>query len=357
MSVHEPITPENLCVALNRGTSLLAPRDVLLAYHHWRWVAHLPGQRLAFMADTAYARQRLARERQLLQLLADRAHFEVPRIEWVDPHGHWDVGRKVPGDAGHWSGTHHQRIVEEPAVAHQTGKRLGEILAELHRVITLEEARQLAPLEAPLATPLEHIRRNMAMGIEDATLKGQVREIFARFDALEIGVGEVVLVHGDLASQNVAFAPETSEVIGIYDFEDMACVDRHWDFKYVHSYPALFQRALLEAYQRCTGIAPDVQRITLYHALAARALISRALTSKMLRVLPKSRSKACRQIGTPNFQPISRPLNQPNPMLRHRPKRAQHQPSESRACHHGDLITQGRRFHAARTEQHASSPS
>jgi hypothetical protein len=143
MRVHEPITTENLCFALNRGTSLrLAPRDVLLAYHHWRWVAHLPGQRLAFVADTAYARQRLARERQLLQLLANRVHFQVPRLEWADPHGHWDVRLKVPGDAGHWSGTHHQRIIEDPAIAQQTERCLGEILAELHRVITFESDRR-----------------------------------------------------------------------------------------------------------------------------------------------------------------------------------------------------------------------
>jgi len=155
MRLREPITPENLCATLNRGTSLrLAPHDVILAYHHWRWVAHLPGQRLAFVADTACARQRLARERQLLQLLAARVHFQVPRLEWVDPHGRWDVRLKVPGDAGHWSGPHHQRIVEDPAIAHQTGTRLGEILAELHRAITWEEARPLAPLEPPLATPV-----------------------------------------------------------------------------------------------------------------------------------------------------------------------------------------------------------
>lgn len=236
MSVREPITPENLCVALNSATSLqLAPHDVVLAYHYWRWVAHLPGKRLAFVADTAYARQRLTRERQLLQLLADRASFRAPRVEWVDPQGNWDVRLKVPGDAGDSSATHHQRIVEAPAIAHQTGKRLGEILGELHRVITPEEARQLAPFEPPLATPLERTRRNMAMGIEDAALRAQVREVFARFDALEIGASEVVLVHGDLGSQNVAFEPETSEVLGIYDFEDMACVDRYWDFKYLHS--------------------------------------------------------------------------------------------------------------------------
>src|SRR5262249_20271211 len=35
MSLREPITPESLCVALNRATSLrLAPRAVVLAYHH-----------------------------------------------------------------------------------------------------------------------------------------------------------------------------------------------------------------------------------------------------------------------------------------------------------------------------------
>src|SRR5262245_32376908 len=55
--LREPITPESLCVALNRATSLqLAPRDVVLAYHHWRWVAHLLDQRTAFVADTVDAR-------------------------------------------------------------------------------------------------------------------------------------------------------------------------------------------------------------------------------------------------------------------------------------------------------------
>ena len=76
MRLREPITPESLCVALNRATSLrLAPREVALAYHHWRWVAHLPDQRIAFVADTENACQRLAREQRLLQLLADRVHF------------------------------------------------------------------------------------------------------------------------------------------------------------------------------------------------------------------------------------------------------------------------------------------
>jgi aminoglycoside phosphotransferase (APT) family kinase protein len=275
MHGHQLITPESLCAALNRLTGWqLVPRDVVLVYREWRWVVQLPDQRIAFVADTAYARQRLARERQLLQLLTDRASFQVPRIEWVDPHGHWDVRRKVSGDAGHWSGPHHQRIVEDPIIAHQTGKRLGEILAELHRVITWEKARHLAPLEPPLATPLIRMRRDLTRGFDDATLQAQVREIFARFDALDIGAGEVVLVHGDLASQNVAFAPETSEVLGLYDFADMACVDRHWDFKYIHSYPAVFQYALLDAYQRDTGRTRDVQRITLYHALAALSFLA-----------------------------------------------------------------------------------
>jgi hypothetical protein len=184
------ITPESLCAALNRMTGWqLAPRDVVLVYREWRWVAQVPGQRIVFVADTADARQRLARERQLLQLLAARASFQVPRIEWVDPHGYWDVRRKVPGDAGHWSGPHHQRIVEDPTIAHQTGTRLGEILAELHRVITWDEARHLAPLEPHLATPLVRMRRHLARGLDDATLQEQVQEILARFDALDIGGG------------------------------------------------------------------------------------------------------------------------------------------------------------------------
>jgi aminoglycoside phosphotransferase (APT) family kinase protein len=247
MSLHEPITPESLCLALNRVTSLrLAPRDVVLAYHHWRWVAHLPEQRIAFVADTENARQRLARERQLLQLLAGRVHFRVPRVEWVDSQGNWDIRRKVPGEAGLTLTytKHHQRILDEPAMAQRTGQRFGLILGELHSVITPEEARQLAPSEPPLATSIERTRVNVAIGIDDTVLQAQVQEIFARFDALEIRDNEVVLVHGDLGSHNVAFAPATSEVLGVYDFDAIACVDRHWDCKYLHSYTPPFRQAV-----------------------------------------------------------------------------------------------------------------
>jgi hypothetical protein len=57
--------------------------------------------------------------------------------------------------------------------------------------------------------------------------------------------------------------PETSEVLSIYDFEGITRVDWHCDFKHLHFYPALFQHAILKAYQGCTGIALDVRRITL----------------------------------------------------------------------------------------------
>ncbi len=277
MRGHKPITPESLCAAFNRVTGWqLAPRDVVLAYREWRWVVPLPGQHIAFVADTAPARQRLARERQLLQQLADRVRFQVPRLEWVDPRGTWHIRRKVPGEPGLTltEATHHQRIGEEPAIAQRVGQRIGEILAELHRAFTLEEARQLAPMELPLATPLERLRVSLAIGIDDDALKAQVAQIFARFDALELEEGEVVLVHGDLGSHNVAFEAETSEVLGVYDFDAVACVDRHWDFKYLHSYPAPFRQAVLEAYQGCTGIAPDVQRILLYHALTALSYLA-----------------------------------------------------------------------------------
>ena len=185
MSVHESVTPETLCAALNHATSLrLAPRDVELAYHHWRWVVQLPGQRLVFVADTVQARRRLARERQLLQLLADRVRFRVPRIEWVDPNGDWDIRLQVPGDAGNWSAKHHQRIIDDPTIAQRTGQRLGEILAELHSAITSEEARQLAPLEPPLATSIERTWRNIAMGLDDVTLQPQVKEILCALRCL-----------------------------------------------------------------------------------------------------------------------------------------------------------------------------
>ena len=36
-----------------------------------------------------------------------------------------------------------------------------------------------------------------------------------------------------------------------------AGADRHWDFKYLHSYTPPFRQAVLEAYHSYTGIIPD----------------------------------------------------------------------------------------------------
>jgi len=83
-------------------------------------------------------------------------------------------------------------------------------------------ARQLAPSEPPLATSIERTRVNMAIGIDDAALQAQVQEVLAHCDALEIGDDD----------------------------------------------------AVLEAYRRHTGLIPDTQRLTLYHALTALAYLA-----------------------------------------------------------------------------------
>jgi aminoglycoside phosphotransferase (APT) family kinase protein len=84
------------------------------------------------------------------------------------------------------------------------------------------------------------------------------------------------LVHGDLGLHNVAVDPDTSAVIGVFDYEGAAWTDRHHDFRYL-----LFDfesdevlSAALAVYEPAVGRRLSRERIALYNAACAASFLA-----------------------------------------------------------------------------------
>ncbi|HYW12180.1 MAG TPA: hypothetical protein VE871_09485 [Longimicrobium sp.] len=99
---YESLTPREVCDALGALGLSVAPADVVLERREGRWMARLPGGRLAWFAATDSARAALAAERRLLRTLAVRCGFGVPRVLLEAADGDLDVRSMVPGIADPW---------------------------------------------------------------------------------------------------------------------------------------------------------------------------------------------------------------------------------------------------------------
>src|SRR5271166_2356223 len=95
------LTPKMACEAL-RGAGLSCSLDeILIVAREERWAVVLPGERLAWFPASQSASRRLAVERRVLRLIAERCSFRAPRTLLVSESG-FEVRQMVPGRCDPW---------------------------------------------------------------------------------------------------------------------------------------------------------------------------------------------------------------------------------------------------------------
>jgi hypothetical protein len=159
----------------------VAPAQVRVEKRDDRWLAWLPGERLAWFPANAKGRARLDVERRVLRLLAERCSFGAPHVLFESEEG-WDVRAAVPGVCD--PGALYRRTLTDVALARRLGATIGAILVEQH-------------------TRIAHA------DVAGRRLLGDIDRVLDAYDSVTR-----VLVHGDLGLHNVAVDPETTEVRG-----------------------------------------------------------------------------------------------------------------------------------------------
>jgi len=266
-------TAEGACKALGEAGIALSPAELRIESREERWLVWLPGERIAWFPANARGRERLAIERKVLRLLAERCTFAAPRILFESAAG-FDVRAMVPGHCDPWP--LYERIKTDTALAHQIGNAIGAILAEQHTRVTEADVAGWLPERVDWPETADWIKARLPEVIDDTALIAAVSRALDACEALLIDPADRVLVHGDLGLHNLAIDPATDAVRGIFDYDGAGWADRHHDARYlalaIPGEPVL--GAALAVYEPAVGCTLDRNRIWLYNAVCAASFLA-----------------------------------------------------------------------------------
>jgi len=267
------LTPAAACAALRSAGLSFTPEEVEIVAGEERWAALLPGARIAWFPASERGARRLAVERRVLQLVAARCSFAVPRPLFVSDGG-IDVREMVPGRCDPWS--LFERCRKDPALARAVGLWFGTMLAEQHTRIHAADVAGWLPERVAWPESADWIMQRLPDVVQDGDLIARVERAAARYEAVAVAAEDRVLIHGDIGLHNLAIDPESGAVNGIFDYDSAAWADRHHDFRYL-----LFDvgredmlDAALEVYEPAAGRSIDRARVRLSTAACAMSYLA-----------------------------------------------------------------------------------
>ena len=250
----------------------VAPESITVEPRDERWLAHLPGDRVAWFPRSEEGRLRLANERATLKAIARRCTFRVPRI--VCEGEGWDLREIVPGIVDPW------RILARLKADHALAGRIGEITAafliEQHTRIKRDDLASTLPAVPSWPPPRDWIMERLPSVTDDVALIARLAAAFDECADVKVKPEDQVLVHGDLGLHNCAYDPVTLLPRGVFDYVDAAWADRHIDFRYcildIPGEPLL--ATALAGYERALGLNLDRRRVFLHNALCAAGFLA-----------------------------------------------------------------------------------
>jgi hypothetical protein len=262
------LTVEDACDALHGAGVTCSSKDIQIIARAERWAVALPGERIAWFPASELGIERLAIERRVLRLLAQRCSYQVPRILFVSASG-FDIRQLVPGHCDPW--TLFERCRADTRLARRIGRSIGAILAEQHGRISEADVVGWLPQRVSWPKPGDWMRERLPAVLNDAALVDAMHHVIGRYETTASSSKDRVLVHGDVGLHNLAFDPVTNTVNGIFDYDGAAWADRHHDFQYL-----LFDvdredmlDSALEVYEPATDQRIDRGRVRLYNATCA----------------------------------------------------------------------------------------
>jgi hypothetical protein len=262
------LTAEAACEALRSAGMTCSPEDVQIVAREERWAVLLPGARIAWFPASELGSKRLAVERRVLRLLAERCSYQAPRILFVSACG-FDVRQMVPGRCDPWGLFY--RCKADLRLAQGIGRSIGAMLVEQHAKITETDVADWLPRHVAWPEPGHWICERLPRVVSDHALIRRMEQVIERYEAVPTGAKDHALVHCDVGLHNLALDPATDRVNGIFDYDSAAWADRHHDFRYL-----LFDEdredmldSALEVYEPAMARQISRDRVRLYNTACA----------------------------------------------------------------------------------------
>lgn len=208
----------------------LTPVELRIEAREDRWAVWLPNEQTAWFPTNERGHERLAVERKVLHLLANRCSFSAPRILFESA-SRYDMRALVRGLCDPCG--LYERTKTDTALARCIGRAVGAILVEQHTRKTPSDAVGWLPERVSWPEPGERVRARLPRVVDDARLVSRLDEVFHAYEEVIVQADDNVLIHGDLGLHNISVDPVTAEVRGVFDYDGAAWADRHHDFRYL----------------------------------------------------------------------------------------------------------------------------
>jgi hypothetical protein len=270
------LTPKTAAALLSTAGVTCSGEEVQIIARDERWAVPIGRERIAWFPASELGSRRLAVERRVLSLIAERCSFQTPRLVFVSPRG-FDIREMVPGQCDPWALYH--RCKADSRLAQRIGRAIGAILAEQHTRIGEADVAGWLPLPVRWPQAGDRIREGLPFVVDDGGFIRAMEEVIELYEAVPVGVDDRVLIHGDVGFHNLALDPQSDTVNGIFDYDSAAWADRHHGFRYL-----LFDvgredeedmlEAALSVYEPAVGRAVDRNRVRLYNAACAISFLS-----------------------------------------------------------------------------------
>jgi Ser/Thr protein kinase RdoA (MazF antagonist) len=239
-----------------------------------RIAVRLPGGRMAWFPTNAEGQRRMARERRVLDLIAQHCAFAAPRVLHASDAG-WDVRATVEGASDPFRV--YARVREDRGFCRRVGAQLGAILVQLHTAIPAEAlAGDWLPARPSWPPPIDFAEARLPQVTENAALVRRALRLLARYEADEATVADRVLAHTDLGFHNAVIDPGSGHVAGVFDFDGAAHCDAHHDFRYLllDDPDETLLEAALAVYEPATGVRIGRDRVRMLNAACAVAFLA-----------------------------------------------------------------------------------
>lgn len=268
------LTPDLACEQLATAGFRVDPKRLTIEPRDGRWLARLPGRRMAWFAASASGHAAMATERRVLRLLEARCAFRVPQVLFECPSGDFDVRSAVEGRGDAWSV--YDVVKHRPDVARRIGTAVGAILAEQHACIDARDAASWLPRRPSWPEPREWILERLPDVVENADLRSRADAVICAYESVDVPDDDRVLAHTDVGLHNLAIDAESYAVNGVFDYEGAAWTDRHHDFRYLvlDDGPYDLIDAAARAYEDILDRHIDLNRVLMYNAACAVSFLA-----------------------------------------------------------------------------------
>lgn len=276
MSTAEPdwVAPDAGAVAATlAGIGVVVdPGRITLLLRDNRFAARLPVGRIAWYPTDLAGRLRLDREARALGLIQRYCRFLAPQLVHQSAAG-WQLRREVPGASDPFAV--YQRVRDDRRFAATLGGNFGRLLADQHLSIPAAELGDWLLPRPGWPFPLARIAEDLPRVIDDQPLIDCALALVARSEAAEAQITDRSLTHTDFGFHNMVVTPDGA-VAGVFDYDEAALTDRHYDFRYLllDDKDDTLLLSAIEAYERAGGAGIDPGRVRLLNAASAVAFLA-----------------------------------------------------------------------------------